>query len=71
MPRRKRSGFGDVAVERARFDRGEAACPSFKRPIGPADNPSFVHDFGNGQPRMATMRCGRCRAMLTVRFEQP
>ena len=54
-----------------KFDRGEAQCPSCKRPIGPADKPAFVHSIGNGEPRLATMRCGRCQAMLTVRFEQP
>lgn len=69
MPRKKRSGFGDVTVERAKFDRGEALCPSCKRPIGPADQPAFVHSLGNGEPKLATMRCGRCQTMLTVRFE--
>ena len=69
MPRKKRSGFGDVTIERAKFDRGEAQCPSCKRPIGPTGNPSYVQNLGGGAPQLATMRCGRCQAMLTVRFE--
>jgi hypothetical protein len=71
MARKKRSGFGDVSIERARFDRGEAKCPSCNRPIGPQDNPSFVSSFGKGESRLATLRCGRCQAELTVRFEDP
>lgn len=71
MSRKRRSGFGDVTVDRARFDRGEAKCPTCKRPIGPADKPSFVHHLGAGGPRLATLQCGRCQALLTVRFEEP
>jgi len=71
MARKKRSGFGDVSVERARFDRDEAKCPSCNRPVGPSDNPSYVQSLGKGDPRLATMRCGRCQAELTVRFEDP
>ena len=70
MPRKKRSGFGDVTVDRARFDRGEARCPSCKRPIGPESKPSCVQTLGGGEPQLATLRCGRCQAMLTVRFEE-
>lgn len=69
MPRKKRDGFGDVVTTRAAFERDEARCPSCKRPIGPSGNPSFVQTLGGGPSTMATMRCGRCNAMLTVRFE--
>ena len=69
MARKKRSGFGDVMTDRARFQRGEDRCPSCRRPIGPEDKLSFVRSLGNGEPHLATMRCGRCSAMLTVRFE--
>jgi hypothetical protein len=70
MGRRKRAGFGDVATSRAAFDRGEARCPSCRRPIGPSDGPSLVRGLGGAEPRFATMRCGRCSAMLTLRFEE-
>ena len=70
MPRKKRSGFGDVVTDRATFDRGEARCPSCRRPIGPSGGPSFVQSFGNQASTLATMRCGRCQAMLTLRFEE-
>ena len=69
MPRKKRSGFGDVTVTRERFDRGEARCPSCKRPIGHTDKLVFVRSLVGGEPTMATMRCGRCQAGLTIRFE--
>jgi len=69
MPRKKRSGFGDVAIDRAAFERGEGRCPSCKRPIGPGDSPTPVRSFGPGPSTLATMRCGRCSAMLTLRFE--
>ena len=69
MPRRKRAGFGDVVIDRAAFERGEGRCPSCKRPIGPNDGLSPVQTFGGGQSNLATMRCGRCQAMLTMRFE--
>ncbi len=69
MARKKRSGFGDLVTDRASFDRAEARCPQCRRPVGPADNPSFVSSFGGAAPQLATMRCGRCNAMLTIRFE--
>ena len=69
MPRKKRAGFGDVAIDRAAFERGEGRCPNCKRPIGPNDGLSSVQTFGGGESRLATMRCGRCQAMLTIRFE--
>ncbi len=69
MARKKRDGFGDVVTDKATFEQGAARCPSCRRPIGPNDHPTFVHSFGAGEPRLATMRCGRCNAMLTVRFE--
>jgi hypothetical protein len=69
MPRKKKSGFGDVVTDRASFDRGDARCPSCKRPIGPEGKPAFVQTLGAGESRLATMRCGRCNAMLTIRFE--
>lgn len=69
MGRRKRAGFGDVTTSRAAFERLEARCPSCRRPIGPHDEPSFVRGLGGAEPRFATMRCGRCSAMLTLRFE--
>ncbi len=69
MPRRKRSGFGDVLIDREAFARGEGRCPSCKRPIGPNDNPTEVRSLGGAASSMATMRCGRCSAMLTLRFE--
>jgi hypothetical protein len=68
MPRKKRSGFGDVLIDRAAFERGEGRCPSCRRPIGPDDHPTLVRSFGPGPSTMATMRCGRCSAMLTLRF---
>ena len=68
MPRRKRSGFGDVLIAREAFDRGEGRCPSCRRPIGPDDHPTLVRSFGDSAPNMATMRCGRCSAELTLRF---
>ena len=69
MARKKRSGFGDVFTDRAAFERGEARCPSCKRPIGPAGGPTVVQSLGGGESRLATMRCGRCSAELTIRFE--
>ena len=69
MPRRKRSGFGDVLIDRAAFERGEGRCPSCRRPIGPNDHPTLVRTLGGGESTMATMRCGRCSAMLTLRFD--
>ncbi len=69
MARKKRSGFGDVVTDRASFERGQARCPQCRRPVGPEDGPSFVHSLGNAEPTLATMRCGRCNAMLTLRFE--
>ena len=68
MPRKKRSGFGDVLISREAFDRGEGRCPSCKRPIGPDDHPTPVRSFGESASNMATMRCGRCSAELTLRF---
>lgn len=70
MGRKKRAGFGDAVVDRAAFERGEARCPNCRRPIGPADNPRPVQTVGGGEVRLMTMRCGRCQAMLTVRFEE-
>lgn len=69
MGRRKRTAFGDVVTSRAGFERAEARCPSCRRPIGPRDEPTFVRGLGGNEPRLATMRCGRCSAMLTLRFE--
>lgn len=69
MARKKRDGFGDVTTTRAAFEREEARCPSCRRPIGPSGKPSYVHPLGGGQSQLATMRCGRCNAMLTLRFE--
>ena len=66
---RKRGRFGDIVTDRATFERGEARCPNCKRPVGPADNPTAVQSFGGVQSRLATMRCGRCDSMLTLRFE--
>jgi len=71
VARKKRSGFGDVVIARAAFERGEGRCPQCRRPIGPADKPALVASFGGGAPTLATMRCGRCNAMLTLRFEEP
>lgn len=69
MPRKKRSGFGDILTDRATFESGGARCPNCKRPVGPGDNPTFVQSFGGGESRLATLRCGKCDAMLTVRLE--
>ncbi len=69
MPRKKRSGFGDLVISREAFERGEGRCPQCRLPIGPADQPAFVRSFGSAPPTLATMRCGRCNAMLTLRFE--
>ncbi len=68
MPRKNRDGFGDVTTTRAAFERDEARCPNCRRPIGPSGGPSFVRSL-QGESRLATMRCGRCNAMLTLRFE--
>jgi len=70
MPRKKRDGFGDVVTTRAAFERDESRCPSCRRPIGPSGKPSYLQNLGGGPSNMATMRCGRCNAMLTVRFEE-
>lgn len=70
MPRKKRSGFGDVVTDQARFERGEDRCPSCRRPIGVQDQLTYAYNLGNSTSRLATMRCGRCSAMLTVRFEE-
>lgn len=70
MGRRKRAGFGDLTTTRAAFERGEDRCPSCRRPIGPGDEPKYVQGLGGSEPRFATMRCGRCSAMLTLRFEE-
>ncbi len=69
MGRRKRAGFGDVTTTRAAFERLEARCPSCRLPIGPRDEPTFVRRLGGSPPQLATMRCRRCSAMLTLRFE--
>lgn len=69
MGRRKRAEFGDVTTSLAAFERLEARCPSCRRPIGPADGPTFVRRLGASQTQMATMRCKRCSAMLTLRFD--
>lgn len=69
MGRRKRAGFGDVITTREAFDRLEARCPSCRLPIGPNDAPTFVRSLGGVPARLATMRCRRCSAMLTLRFE--
>jgi hypothetical protein len=69
MGRRRRAGFGDVTTTRAAFERLEARCPSCRRPIGPSDGLSFVRGLGGSRSELATMRCKRCSAMLTLRFE--
>jgi hypothetical protein len=69
MGRRRRTRFGDVTTTRPAFDGSETRCPSCRRPIGPQDKPTFVRGLSGGEPRLATLRCGRCTAMLTVRFE--
>jgi len=69
MGRRKRAGFGDVTTSHAAFGRLEARCPACRRPIGPEDGPTYVRSFGGTPSRLATMRCRRCSAMLTLRFE--
>jgi phage FluMu protein Com len=66
---RKRAQFADVTTSRGAFDRLETRCPNCKRPIGPQDAPTFVRSFADAPANLATMRCGRCRAMLTIRFE--
>lgn len=70
MGRRKRSGFGDVITTRAAFERLEARCPACRLPIGPNDSPTFVRSLGGVPAQLATMRCRRCSAMLTLRFEE-
>ena len=69
MGRRKRAEFGDVTTSRAAFERLEARCPVCRRPIGPDDGPTFVRSIGAATSQLATMRCKRCSAMLTLRFE--
>ncbi len=69
MGRRKRAGFGDVTTTHAAFERLEARCPSCRRPIGPNDAPTFVRPLGGSTSQLATMRCRRCSAMLTLRFD--
>jgi hypothetical protein len=69
MGRRKRAGFGDVTTSRAAFGRLEARCPSCRRPIGPGDAPTFVRSLDGSPSGLATMRCRRCSAMLTLRFD--
>ena len=63
-------GTPTAANIREAFARDESRCPSCRRPIGPSGNPSYVQTLGGGPSTMATMRCGRCNAMLTVRFEE-
>lgn len=58
-----------MTTSRAAFERLEARCPACRRPIGPEDAPTFVRSFGGEPARLATMRCRRCSAMLTLRFE--
>ncbi|HET8568951.1 MAG TPA: hypothetical protein VFM93_08200 [Candidatus Limnocylindria bacterium] len=58
-----------MTTTREAFERSEARCPSCRRPIGPQDQPTFVRGLGGAEARLATMRCGRCSAMLTIRFE--
>lgn len=69
MGRRKRVGFGDLTTSLAAFERREARCPKCRLPIGPDDAPTFVRSLGGSPSRLATMRCRRCDAMLTLRFE--
>lgn len=73
MGRRKRTAFGDVATSRAAFERGEARCAACRRPIGPEDRPTIVRMIDGSDPRLATLKCGRCNAELTLHFqdEQP
>lgn len=68
MGRRRKTTFGEVTTTRAELERGATLCPSCRRPIGPGDQPSFVRSLGGGAPTLATMRCGRCGAELTVHF---
>lgn len=70
MGRRKRAGFADLTTSRRAFEGLEARCPSCRRPIGPEDKPAYVQALGSSAPTLATMRCGRCSAMLTIRFEE-
>jgi hypothetical protein len=70
LGRRKRTSFGDVATSRAAFERGEARCANCRRPIGPHDQPTFVRGMNGSEPRLATMRCGRCSALLTLHFDE-
>ena len=70
MARKKRSGFDELVTDRASFERGDARCPKCHRPVGPADQPSYVRTFGNAAPTLATMRCGRCNASLTLLFQE-
>jgi hypothetical protein len=69
MARKKRSGFDELVTDRAAFERGEARCPRCHRPVGPADQPTYVRTFGDAPAKLATMRCGRCNASLTLLFE--
>ena len=69
MARKKRSGFDQLVTSRSAFVRGEARCPKCHRPVGPEDRPAFVQTFGDLPPTMATLRCGRCNASLTLVFE--
>jgi hypothetical protein len=66
---RKKARFGDVHVRRDAFERGEARCANCHRPIGPGDRPTMVRSIDGSEPRLATMRCGRCSAMLTLHFD--
>ena len=70
MGRRKRAGYGDLRTSLAAFERREARCPSCRLPIGPEDKPTFVRSLGGAPAQLATMRCRRCSAMLTLRFEE-
>lgn len=70
MGRRKRAGFGELTTSRGAFTRLEARCPNCRRPIGPEDKPTFVQTLGESVSTLATMRCGRCSAMLTIRFRE-
>ena len=68
MGRRKRTAFGDVSATREAFERSEVACPNCHHKLGPSDQVTFVRSLGGRAPTLATMRCGRCTAELTVHF---
>jgi len=70
MPRKKRSGFGDVVTDRATFDRGEARCPQCRNPIRALKVVKLSRSkvaFTSTLPRAgrATV-CPQCECILSV-----